>query len=472
MDSNLPATLIHNGMLHSKTASVCPVCLKRIDALILQKGNDLNMQKDCPEHGHFEVVIRRGDIESVLSAPQRVPAFPVSPSTEKKQGCPYDCGLCPEHRQQPCCVLLEVTQRCDLSCPVCYASAGTNHHNQVTESDPNLDSIKGWYQTLLSAGGPYNIQLSGGEPCLRDDLPEIIAMGKELGFTFFQVNTNGMRIARDRAYLSRLKESGLSTVYLQFDGTTDEIFSTLRGGPLFDQKIAAIQNCRDLNIGVVLVPTVKPGVNDQEIGNIIRFALKYHPVVRGVHFQPMSYFGRYPVEPTDSDRITLPEIIQAIQDQSNGVIHKDWFGPSGGPNRYCSFNGNFVVMEDGTLKPIIKRKDSAFCSPAQDAEKERIKAQSFVARNWVSPPSEAPETKVTSKSGFGGWDSFLSRAKTHLFAISGMAFQDAWNLDLDRLHDCYIMVISPDNRLIPFCAYNLTDRLGKSIYRDQESFIE
>jgi len=124
-------------------------------------------------------------------------------------------------------------------------------------------------------------------------------------------------------------------------------------------------------------------------------------------------------------------------------------------------------MEDGTLKPIIKRQNSTCYSPTQDAEKERIKSQSFVARNWVSPSSEALETKVTSKSGFGAWDSFLARAKTHLFAISGMAFQDAWNLDLDRLHDCYIMVVSPDNRLIPFCAYNLTDRSGKSIYRDQ-----
>ncbi len=465
MVSNLPAARINSGIIHSKTKSVCPICLKQLEALRVIKGNDLYLHKECPEHGYFEVVIRRGDLESISSEPVRTPAYPEFPNTNVVQGCPYDCGLCPEHRQQPCCVLLEVTQRCDLTCPVCYASAGSNP-DQSNKTDPEIGVIKEWYEMLLSAGGPFNIQLSGGEPCLRDDLPEIIALGKQFGFTFFQVNTNGIRIARDRSYLAALKEAGLSTVYLQFDGITDNIFTKLRGRSLLEIKTEAISSCQALNIGIVLVPTIKPGINNQEIGNIIRFALNYHPVVRGVHFQPISYFGRYTSEPSNSDRITLPEIISAIQDQTEGLIQQSWFAPSGGPNRFCSFNGNFVVMEDGSLKPIIKRRDISGDNGPQDASKERIKAQSFVARNWISPSTGISENPSAFKPKLGGWDSFLSRAKTHLFAISGMAFQDAWTIDLDRLHDCYIMVVSPDNRLIPFCAYNLTSQMGKSIYRN------
>jgi uncharacterized radical SAM superfamily Fe-S cluster-containing enzyme len=462
MDLNSPVLLNNEEHVLSTTQSVCPVCLRRVKAQRIARGNDLYLIKTCPVHGRFDTIIRRGDLQTISVIPERTPAFPENPFTSVDRGCPYDCGLCPEHRQQPCCVLFELTQRCDLSCQVCYASAG-NGNNPSQNADPDLATISSWYDLLLSAGGPFNIQLSGGEPCMRDDLPEIIALGRQKGFTFFQLNTNGLRIARDIEYLSRLKTAGLSTVYLQFDGTSDEILNIMRGRAILQEKVAAIQNCRDVNIGVVLVPTIKPGINDNDIGNILRFALQYHPIVRGVHFQPVSYFGRYPQPPADADRITLPEVIAAMQDQTGGLIQSAWFTPSGGPNRYCSFNGNFVVMEDGTLKPIISRQSQSSCCSPQDAAKERVKAQSFVARNWKAP--ETLEASPVVSTSFGGWGAFLARAKTHLFAISGMAFQDAWTLDLERLHDCYIMVISPDNRLIPFCAYNLTDSAGHSYYR-------
>ena len=131
----------------------------------------------------------------------KIPTYPENPFTTVRLGCPYDCGLCPDHRQQPCCVLLEVTQRCDLGCPFCFANAGGS-----TEDDPDLPTISFWFQKLITAGGPFNIQLSGGEPCLREDLPKIIALGKSLGFTFFQVNTNGLRLATDVDFLKKLKD--------------------------------------------------------------------------------------------------------------------------------------------------------------------------------------------------------------------------------------------------------------------------
>lgn len=461
MALNSPEQLISNLVGSVKTESVCPICLRRVDAFRVVKEDVVFLKKTCPEHGSFETPIWRGNVELILKTPQRIPAHPVNPSTQVREGCPLDCGLCPEHRQQPCCVLFEVTQRCNLVCPICFASAG----GSSSIEDPDLAQIESWFDLLLSAGGPFNIQLSGGEPCLRDDLPEIISIGRKRGFTFFQVNTNGLRIASDPTYLSKLKDAGLSTVYLQFDGTEDNIYKVLRGMPLLEIKKKAIEQCRKYNIGVVLVPTIKPGVNDRDIGNIIRFALANHPVVRGVHIQPISYFGRFANIPSNSDRITLPEVIDAIHHQTGGLIPREMFKPSGGPNRMCSFNGNLVVMLDGSIKPIIKPDMPVNGIQPQNSANERIKAQSFVARQWVVP---SPETEISDTSGkpvFGGWESFLARAKTHLFAISGMAFQDAWTLDLERLRDCYIMVVSPDNHLIPFCAYNLTGQNGDALYR-------
>ena len=157
--------------------------------------------------------------------------------------------------------------------------------------------------------------------------------GRSLGFTFFQLNTNGLRLARDPDYLRRLVDAGLSTVFLQFDGLRDPIHVRLRGRVLADKKRAAIANCSELGVGVVLVPTLVPGVNVDDIGAIIEFALQYAPTVRGVHFQPISYFGRYPAAPLDSDRITIPEVIRAIEAEMRGAIRRDSFGPPGGEKR-------------------------------------------------------------------------------------------------------------------------------------------
>ena len=154
--------------------------------------------------------------------------------------------------------------------------------------------VRSWYEALLASGHPSNIQLSGGEPTLRDDLPEIVALGRAMGFRFIQLNTNGLRLARDPSFVERLKEAGLASVFLQFDGTHDEIYRALRGGPLLEAKLKAIHHCEQQELGVILVPTLVPRINTNDIGTIIRFALENIRVVRGVHFQPVSYFGRYP----------------------------------------------------------------------------------------------------------------------------------------------------------------------------------
>jgi uncharacterized radical SAM superfamily Fe-S cluster-containing enzyme len=284
-----------------------------------------------------------------------------------------------------------------------------------------------------------------------------------LGFTFFQVNTNGVRLARDPGFLNRLKQAGLSTVYLQFDGTRDEIFQKMRGASLLEKKIRVIEHCQKEGLGVVLVPTLVPGVNADNVGDILQFAMEHIPTVRGVHFQPVSYFGRYPQPPTDADRITLPEVIQSIEEQTGGRIRRESFRPPGGENAMCSFHANFVLMPDGELKALTRHDPNSCCGTQPErADEGSRKSRIVTAKHWSSPKEEpAPSTSQS----LGGWDDFLARAKTHSFSISGMVFQDAWNLDLERLRDCYIMQVSGDNTLVPFCAYNLTGQQGRSLYR-------
>jgi uncharacterized radical SAM superfamily Fe-S cluster-containing enzyme len=242
------------------TESVCPVCLKKIGARRVKSGDHIYLDKTCLKHGSFRTVIWRG-LPSFASW-HRVKAaeYPKAVFNQVNKGCPFDCGLCPEHRQQSCCVLLEITSRCNLRCPVCFADAG------CADRDQALEDIKSQLQLLFDTAGKCNIQLSGGEPTVREDLPEIIKMACSIGYTFVQLNTNGIRLAEESGYAKELKEAGLSAVFMQFDGLRDEIYEQIRGRRLLNVKMKAIDNCSRHHLGVVLVPTLVPGINTGEIG--------------------------------------------------------------------------------------------------------------------------------------------------------------------------------------------------------------
>jgi uncharacterized radical SAM superfamily Fe-S cluster-containing enzyme len=452
------------GKILGDTESLCPVCLKRIPARRVAYGNDVYLEKECDLHGPFRVIIWRGAYPEYSTwATLTLPSQPDVCDTVIDKGCPFDCGLCPDHRQHTCCVLLEVTGRCNLQCPICFAQAGSD------KADPSLQEIDSWYQKLMDNGGPYNIQLSGGEPTLRDDLPEIIALGRSKGFTFFQVNTNGVRLAADEEYVRNLKDAGLSCIFLQFDGTTDTIYEQIRGRAVLAEKMQAIDRCAALKLGVILVVTVVPGINSGNIGNIIRFALEQQPTVRGVHFQPISYFGRYPQAPVDADRITLPEIIRAIEQQTDGQIKADTLQAPRAENSYCSFQGNYVLMPDGELKALSNHQNEKSCCSPMSAAAGAKSAREFVAKKWAISSTQNSERKITESLCYGvntdSLDEFLESVEQNSFCLSGMAFQDAWTIDLERLRSCFIHVVSEDARIIPFCAYNLTDITGRSLYR-------
>ncbi len=455
--------MIEAGQVLAETESLCPHCLARIPARRVARGNEVFLEKQCPEHGSFKVVIWRGQPLFQSWSRPKIPAVINVPLTRVEHGCPFDCGLCPDHRQHTCTAVLEVTGRCNLHCSYCFASSGK------TCSDLDPDVVRGWYQTLLDAGGPYNVQLSGGEPTLRDDLPLLVSMGRDMGFDFIQLNTNGLRLSREPRFLEELQRAGLTSIFLQFDGTEGEIYRKLRGEDLLAAKLETIRLCGELGIGVILVPTVVPGINHHNLGSIIDLALEHLPVVRGVHFQPVSYFGRYPQPPTDAMRITLPEIISNIARQTGGRIKEENFRPPGCENALCSFHGNFVLMPGGDLMPTTWHnpgQTASCCGKPELAVEGAGRTRKFVSNHWsgIQPVQTSQSCGCTPLDSL---DLFLARAKTHTLCISGMAFQDVWNIDLERLKDCCIHTVSPGGKLVPFCAYNLTDSRGRTIYRER-----
>ena len=433
-----------------KTSSVCPVCLARIPAVkTVGADGNIYLEKKCWEHGAFRTLIWEGDYDSYVNWSAGDSNAPVTPvrAKEVERGCPNDCGLCQNHERDGCCVLLELTNRCNLSCPVCFASAGERKPHDLP-----LEEIGRQYDLLMEHGGPFNIQLSGGEPTLRDDLDSIISLGKKKGFTFFQLNTNGLRIAEEAGYAEHLAKIGVSVVFLQFDGLDDEIYRTLRGADLLETKLKAIDKCKAVGLPVVLVPTVAPGVNDHALGEILKFALSRAPHIRGVHIQPISYFGRCGLEAPEV-RLTIPAVLRRIEDQMDGIMKAADFGGGGAESPYCSFHASYLRKPDGSIKALPRRRSQCCCVRSSDA-------RDFVSQQWSGKASCCDGDSDTSSL-----DTFLQQTVENTFTVSGMVFQDAYNLDLDRLRRCYICEVDTQKGMIPFCAYNLTDANGKALYR-------
>ena len=458
------------------TESVCPVCLKRIKATRLLQGDEVFQVKECEEHGFFRTLIWRGKPSMAEWHRPKAPVHPHLCYGTSDKGCPFDCGLCSAHEQLPCSVLLEVTDRCNLQCAVCFADSGPRE-----AEDPSLVSISWLLERAMAAAGPCNLQLSGGEPTLRDDLPEIVEAARRIGFSFIQINTNGLRLAAEKNYAHRLRTAGLSSVFLQFDGVDDGIYRAMRGRGLLEQKILAVRNAGEAGLGVVLVPTLVKGVNTAAVGAIVRQALQLVPTVRGIHFQPVSYFGRFPERDGAQERFTLPELMRCLEEQTGGLLKLADFSPPGGEHAHCSFHATYLYSTGGELRPL-GGTDSDTCCTADCGSGAIRRTVDSVSRRWRlpspaafsnSPPiSEQPVCCSESSpdavrvEGSLDLDVFLQEIATRSFTLSAMAFQDADNLDLERLRGCCISVLSPDGRLVPFCAYNLTSREGRSLYRE------
>jgi hypothetical protein len=411
------------------------VCLEQLPAAVVRHNDEYFLEKKCPEHGFTSTVVWRGASPSYESWGSGY----AHPAESRAPQCPHDCGLCPAHRQKTCCALVEITRQCDLDCAYCFADG------KCLEFD--CEHLFENFLELVKNGNTF-VQLSGGEPTMREDLPDIIKAAARAGCENIQLNTNGLRIGTDREYAERLRDAGMSFVFMQFDGTDDDINIKLRGRRLLAEKIAAIKTCSELNIGVALVPTLIPGVNDHDIGNIIDFGLANSPAVRGIHFQPVSYIGRHPKSPDNKDRITLPEILRSIEEQTDGKLKISDFNPSNCDHPYCGFHGDFVVLPKKKLIKLTSKNTTPCCG--DDAH---LKNRDFISRRWTRAVDSADT--CCSSSDYRDFNTFLSRTKSHGFTITAMAFQDAYNLDLERLSRCSLHVSMP-GRMVPFCSNYMT----------------
>jgi uncharacterized radical SAM superfamily Fe-S cluster-containing enzyme len=446
--------------------------------------------------------------ECIASGAGTIDAASNAGVSASEPSCPSGCIDCREHLTRPCCILFEVTQRCNLGCRICYANAGFE-----PEADPSLATIAQWYDALKQQAGICHIQLSGGEPTLRDDLDEIIRIGLDKGFDYFQLNTNGIRLAAEPQLAHRLKQAGLTTVFLQFDGVDDRVHQALRGTRLLNIKEQAIAACAQAALPVVLVPTVVRGINDDQLIDIIRFGVQHSPVVRGVHFQPATLAGRWQLESNsgvlskDEDdtgavdrHLSIPQLLAKLERQSEGSIRVEDFSGGTVEHERCSFNANYYIAEDGQLKRTTENRQASSCCAQSEptsedsccgAQPEPAAESSCCGAQPPEPATESPccgstsdgvaraqdiqkrrwgtrlENQLDAPPAPGTLDEAYWRATTRAFSLTGMAFMDSQTLDRERLRRCYIFIMSPSAKLVPFCAYNLTDDHGRALYRSR-----
>lgn len=465
-----------------KTKSICPECLKVLDAVIFEDNGKVYIKKTCPEHGLFQDVYWSDyELYERAKAFEYVGSGIENPRTEVKNGCPRDCGLCPQHKSHTVLAIIDVTNRCNLRCPVCFATAGTTGYvyeptkEEIRDMLINLRNNKPVPATAL--------QFSGGEPTIRRDLPELVKMAKDLGFNHVEVNTNGLRMASDLDFCKALEEAGVSTIYLQFDGVTPRVYEFTRGVNLVEVKKKVIENCRRAGIdSVVLVCTLIRGVNDHEVGDIINFAVENFDVVRCVNFQPVSLCGRIPTEDRMKMRITIPDWIKLVEEQTYGQIKSSDFYPvptvvpvskaigALKGKRYVEFTAHphcgmatYVFIEDGKLIPITRYVNvDKFMKSMMKVYEARQKGDDLKAKMNLIGALRHIKFSMLRKYVWPilktGTYRALGDLHRKMLLISAMHFMDPYNFDLERVQRCVIHYATPDGKIIPFCTMNSIHR--------------
>ncbi len=460
----IPQKRTADSIFYELTRSICPECKQVIDAQIHLKDNKVFMRKRCKTHGWFEALIS-SDAEGYVNSLKynRPGTIPLEYTTEVKDGCPYDCGLCPEHKQHTCLALIEVNTGCNLACPTCFANAGPGYNLTLEQVEFMLD------QFVRTEGDPEVVQFSGGEPTLHPQLFDMIQMAKDKGIQHVMVNTNGLRLARDAEWAKRLGELD-PLVYFQFDGLEEETYVKLRGEPLLKEKMAALDRLAELDLDTVLVAAIERGVNEHEVGRLVQFGID-HPAVRGVNFQPVTHTGRHlPFDP--NNRVTIPEVIQGIQDQTEGPFVKSDFVPVPCCHPGCQ-SITYAYVEDGQVTPLPRVLNvDDYLDYITNRTWPDTTLENVAARMWPDGTSEVKEAleslwSATAVPGTERVAEHFSCASCnidlsvgghdlakHIFVVSVKDFMDAYTFDIKKLMKCCVEIISPDGRLIPFCAYN------------------
>lgn len=451
-----------NYTYYDYTISLCPTCLKRIDAKIVFEDGNVHMMKRCPEHGNSKVIIA-DDIAYYKNIRNynKPSETPYKFNTKTHFGCPYDCGLCPDHEQHSCLTIIEITDRCNLSCPTCYAGSSPTHgrHRTFTEVKKMLDTI------VENEKEPDVVQISGGEPTLHPQFFEILDYAKTLPIKHIMVNTNGIEIARDFEFAKRLKTySPDFEIYLQFDSFKEEALVSLRGANLEKIRQKAIENLNKLNLSTTLVVTLQKGLNDDEIGKIIEFALKQE-CIRGVTFQPTQIAGRLENFNHETDRITLTEVRRKILEQTEIFTPDDLIPVPCNPDALVM---GYVLKVAGNNIPLTR-----YINPTDllDNSKNTIvyEQDEALQRKMFEIFSTGTSTDVASSKLHSllcclpfveapnlGYD--------NLFRIIIMQFIDAYNFDVRAIKKSCVHIVNKDNKIIPFETMNLFYRDDKKEY--------
>ncbi len=481
------------------STSVCPVCNRQLPMVVYEEGGSIWLQKTCPEHGTFTDMYW-GDAEMYYyflqwDNPDYIGKGVANPNTtleyyEEAGGCPFGCGLCPVHKTNTALAIIDVTNRCNMKCPVCFANAFAAGYVY----EPTLEQIEYMMRTLRNEKpwAPNALQLSGGEPTIRNDLPEIVSMAKRLGFDHIEVNTNGIRVANEPDFYKKLLDAGVSTLYLQFDTINPNNKGVWRHR-LYDPKAYAalknkvIENARKLNHhSLVLVVTMAKNYNEKDIGEILDFAIKNRDVVRWINVQPVSFSGRAKTDYTKDElrnfRITIPDVIIEVEKQTGGKISRwDWrpvnwpvaLGKmmevlTGKPkplftnNPVCGASTFIYYDEDQKdIVPITKLVDvDAFEKDIWDIYNTAVKGGLWTQVGKVKTLKLLRHVKhkavrdllqdvLISKS----YDA-LGKFMMNVVGLGIMHFMDTMNFDVQRIQRCDIHYAEPDGRIVPFCTLN------------------
>jgi uncharacterized radical SAM superfamily Fe-S cluster-containing enzyme len=465
-----------------ETKSICPECFKVLDATIYEKDNKVYIEKTCPKHGKYNELYW-SDYEQYKRAEKyrKEGKGLDNPHTQTVKECPQDCGICPQHKSHTGLAIIDITNRCNLRCPVCFANAAAAGYVY----EPSKQQIQGMLQNLRrnSPVPATALQFSGGEPTIREDLPELIKMAKDAGFRHVEVNTNGIRLAQSVDYCKTLDDAGVSTIYLQFDGLTGDVYKFTRGVDLLETKLKAIENCRTAGVNsIVLVVTLVKGVNDNQIGDIIRFAVNNFDVIRCINVQPVSLCGRLPEEEREKMRITIPDFMRLCEEQTNGKIKMDDFYPvptvvpiaqavgAIKHKRYVEFTAHphcgmatYLFVENGEITPITRYGNvDKFVKTMENVHEEASKGHETRAKMRLLGALRHVKFGMLRKNILpvlktGSYEA-LGDLQRKTILLSSMHFMDPYNFDLERVQSCCIHYAVPDGRVIPFCTMNSIHR--------------
>ena len=458
-------------LFYALTNSVCSKCLTKVEAKIIFRDDCVYLVKHCPTHGHEEVLIA-DDIDYYKLSQQFIKPgdMPLRFNTPIKYGCPYDCGLCPDHEQHSCLTLIELTDRCNLSCPICYADSGVEEVSNISDrprKHRTLEHIEMMLDAVVAnEGEPQIVQLSGGEPTIHPEFFEVMNLVKSKPIKHLMINTNGIRIAKERNFCDRLSQykPGIE-IYLQFDSFEKSTLEELRGVDLREIREKAIAHLNEYNISTTLVVTLKKGLNDSEIGKIIEYALQ-QKCVRGVTFQPIQVAGRLEQFDPKTDRYTLTEVRRAILQQSPHFKPEDIIPVPCHPDSLAmayalKLNGKVIPLT-GAVAPddFVKMMPNSVLYE----QNEELKRKAFeLFSTSHSPQSAANAFKqllcclpmIPVPEGIN-YD--------NVFRVMIVQFLDPFNFDVRSVKRSCIHIVHPDGRIIPFDTFNMFYREGSAGY--------